>query len=189
MARALWEAPFAVLSHDKFENEDPVFTYANKVCLVLCRHAALQLQPCPCDLVQNAAYPSCRLHWTFLRRHGMSWLACTPGRVLLMKQRWVFCVGCTVTQDGACRSWFSTAEEDAWLAVQAQTDRNQILEAAAENGVIRNYSAWRQSLKGKRFQIKDTTLFNLETPTEKKVQCLRNVHALSCMNTLQNLLL
>ena len=33
MAKALWEAPFAVLSHDKFENEDPVFTYANKVCL------------------------------------------------------------------------------------------------------------------------------------------------------------
>ncbi len=30
-AKALWEAPFAVLSHDKFESEDPKFTYANKV--------------------------------------------------------------------------------------------------------------------------------------------------------------
>ena len=30
-AKALWEAPFAVLSHDKFESKDPVFTYANKV--------------------------------------------------------------------------------------------------------------------------------------------------------------
>jgi hypothetical protein len=44
-----------------------------------------------------------------------------------------------------------------------------VLEAAAENGVIRGYSAWRQSLKGTRFQIKDAILFNLETPTEKKV--------------------
>ena len=33
-AKALWEAPFAVLSHDKFESEDPKFTYANKVCLL-----------------------------------------------------------------------------------------------------------------------------------------------------------
>ena len=57
------------------------------------------------------------------------------------------------------------------LMSQAQDDRNQILEAAAENGVIRNYTAWRQSVKGKRFQIKDATLFNLETPTEKKVPC------------------
>ena len=39
-ARALWEAPFAVLAHDKFENEDPVFTYANK--------ARLQIWPCWC---------------------------------------------------------------------------------------------------------------------------------------------
>ena len=31
-AKALWEAPFAVLSHDMFESEDPKFTYANKVC-------------------------------------------------------------------------------------------------------------------------------------------------------------
>lgn len=30
-AKALWEAPFAVLSHDKFDSEDPKFTYANKV--------------------------------------------------------------------------------------------------------------------------------------------------------------
>ena len=32
-AKALWEAPFAVLSHDKFENEDPKFTYANKASI------------------------------------------------------------------------------------------------------------------------------------------------------------
>ena len=44
MAKALWEAPFAVLSHDKFENEDPVFTYANKVYPVLCTIAALPLR-------------------------------------------------------------------------------------------------------------------------------------------------
>ena len=30
-AKALWEAPFAVLSHDRFEAEEPVFTYCNKV--------------------------------------------------------------------------------------------------------------------------------------------------------------
>ena len=35
-AKALWEAPFAVLAHDKFENEDPVFTYANKASLAFC---------------------------------------------------------------------------------------------------------------------------------------------------------
>ncbi|CAL8464536.1 g4071 [Coccomyxa elongata] len=108
MAKALWEAPFAVLSHDKFENEDPVFTYANKAAL---------------DLFEAT--------WDELV--GM------PSRK-------------------------SAADE-----AEAQTDRNQILEAAAESGVIRNYTAWRQSLKGKRFQIKDATLFNLETPTEKKV--------------------
>ena len=52
---------------------------------------------------------------------------------------------------------------------QAQEDRNKALESAAEDGVIRDYSGWRQSLKGTRFQIKDCTLFNLETPTGKKV--------------------
>ncbi len=52
---------------------------------------------------------------------------------------------------------------------KAQEDRNQILEAAAENEVIKNISAWRQSFKGTRFQIKDGILFNLETPTGKKV--------------------
>ena len=35
--------------------------------------------------------------------------------------------------------------------------------------MIRDYSGWWQSLKGTRFQIKDCTLFNLETPTGKKV--------------------
>jgi len=50
-----------------------------------------------------------------------------------------------------------------------QEDRNKALESAAEDGVIRNYSGWRQSLKGTRFHIKDCTLFNLETPTGKKV--------------------
>ena len=52
---------------------------------------------------------------------------------------------------------------------QAQEDGNKALESAAEDGVIRDYSGWRQSLKGTRFQIKDCTLFNLETPTGKKV--------------------
>ncbi len=53
--------------------------------------------------------------------------------------------------------------------MQAQEDRNKVLESAAEHGVIRDYSALRQSLKGKRFQIRNCTLFNLETPTGKKV--------------------
>jgi hypothetical protein len=30
-SKALFEAPFAVLAHDKFENDDPAFTYANQV--------------------------------------------------------------------------------------------------------------------------------------------------------------
>ena len=30
-ARALWEAPFAVLSHNRFEDDEPKFTYANQV--------------------------------------------------------------------------------------------------------------------------------------------------------------
>lgn len=29
-ARALWEAPFAVLAHDKFLSPEPAFTYANQ---------------------------------------------------------------------------------------------------------------------------------------------------------------
>ncbi|KAK9905039.1 hypothetical protein WJX75_008391 [Coccomyxa subellipsoidea] len=115
MAKALWEAPFAVLSHDKFENEDPVFTYANKAAL---------------DLFEAT--------WDELV--GM------PSRK-------------------------SAADEP-----DAQEDRNQVLEAAAENGVIRGYSAWRQSLKGARFQIKDAILFNLETPTEKKVGQATTIH-------------
>ena len=55
------------------------------------------------------------------------------------------------------------------IDLQAQEDRNKALESAAEDGVIRDYSGWRQSLKGTRFQIKSCTLFNLETPTGKKV--------------------
>ena len=30
-AKALWEAPFAVLAHDKFKSDKPAFTYANQV--------------------------------------------------------------------------------------------------------------------------------------------------------------
>lgn len=30
-AKALWEAPFAVLAHDKFKSDEPAFTYANQV--------------------------------------------------------------------------------------------------------------------------------------------------------------
>ena len=29
-ARALWEAPFALLAHDKFLSPEPAFTYANQ---------------------------------------------------------------------------------------------------------------------------------------------------------------
>lgn len=32
-ARALWEAPFAILSHNRFEDDEPKFTYANQVSL------------------------------------------------------------------------------------------------------------------------------------------------------------
>ena len=31
MAPALFNAPFAILAHDAFESDDPVFTYANQV--------------------------------------------------------------------------------------------------------------------------------------------------------------
>ena len=37
-ARALWEAPFAVLSHNRFEDDEPKFTYANQVRSPLSPH-------------------------------------------------------------------------------------------------------------------------------------------------------
>lgn len=40
-------------------------------------------------------------------------------------------------------------------------DRSALLENAAEKGVVTNYSGWRVSLKGKKFQVKNATLFNL----------------------------
>lgn len=55
---------------------------------------------------------------------------------------------------------------------QAQQERNQSLDAAAENGTAQINGAWRQTLKGNKFQIKDAVLFNLETPTEKRVSTL-----------------
>lgn len=35
VGEALWEAPFAVLAHDKFQSEEPRFTYANQAALDL----------------------------------------------------------------------------------------------------------------------------------------------------------
>ena len=61
------------------------------------------------------------------------------------------------------------AERRTDAVVQAQQDRNGVLEAAAEAGVVRGVTAWRQTLKGNRVQIRDGTLFNLETPTGKRV--------------------
>lgn len=56
--------------------------------------------------------------------------------------------------------------------MQAQEDRNAVLDAAAESGVVRDLTAWRQSTKGTRFQIRNAVLFNLETPTGNKVRLL-----------------
>lgn len=42
-ARALWEAPFAVLAHDKFLSPEPAFTYANQA-----RPQALNSNPPAC---------------------------------------------------------------------------------------------------------------------------------------------
>ncbi|CAK0783440.1 hypothetical protein CVIRNUC_006639 [Coccomyxa viridis] len=114
-ARALWEAPFAVLSHNRFEDDEPKFTYANQ--------AALDL----------------------------------------FEAKWEELIGLPSRQ--------SAADDPV-----AQEDRNKALESAAEDGVIRDYSGWRQSLKGTRFQIKDCTLFNLETPTGKKVGQATTIH-------------
>lgn len=46
-----------------------------------------------------------------------------------------------------------------------QTDRQKLLEEAAEKGAIQDYSAWRVSLKGRRFEIRDATLFNIQSPS------------------------
>ena len=56
------------------------------------------------------------------------------------------------------------------LCCQAQQDRDGVLEAAAEAGVVRSITAWRRTLKGNRVQIRDAVLFNLETPTGNKVR-------------------
>ncbi|KAL4422185.1 hypothetical protein ABPG77_006426 [Micractinium sp. CCAP 211/92] len=54
-----------------------------------------------------------------------------------------------------------SAEGDA----QVQGDREQALARAMEKGFIDDYSGWRKSFKGKRFQISRTTLFNVEAPS------------------------
>eukprot|EP00198_Chlamydomonas_reinhardtii_P002501 XP_001691837.1 predicted protein [Chlamydomonas reinhardtii] len=43
----------------------------------------------------------------------------------------------------------------------AQTDRDGLLEKAAKTGYVTGYEAWRVSSTGRRFKIKDVTLFNL----------------------------
>ncbi|KAG2482451.1 hypothetical protein HYH03_018621 [Edaphochlamys debaryana] len=44
---------------------------------------------------------------------------------------------------------------------EAQLDRNGLLEEAATKGVVTGFEAWRVSKSGKRFKIKDVTLFNI----------------------------
>eukprot|EP00879_Flechtneria_rotunda_P019675 GHRR01020674.1.p1 GENE.GHRR01020674.1~~GHRR01020674.1.p1 ORF type:complete len:231 (+),score=83.46 GHRR01020674.1:689-1381(+) len=43
----------------------------------------------------------------------------------------------------------------------AQEERNNILAIATEKSAVSGYDAWRKSLKGKRFKIKDGKLFNV----------------------------
>ena len=40
-------------------------------------------------------------------------------------------------------------------------DRNKLLDSAATSGVVTNYEGWRMSLKGKKFKLKNVTLFNV----------------------------
>jgi hypothetical protein len=119
LARALYEAPFVCLAHNRFEVEaaqaeagpgappqETVFTYANRAALTL-------FEGSWDDIV------------------GM------PSRL--------------------------SADDSP----EAQADRNRLLEAAAKGGsekgqgIVRNYSGWRRSLKGARFLIRDATLFNV----------------------------
>ena len=57
-ARALWKAPFAVLSHNRFEDDEPRFTYANQV--------SLQLSP----------HWSCRIAMPFTTRQSLCSVTC-----------------------------------------------------------------------------------------------------------------
>ncbi|GIL43019.1 hypothetical protein Vafri_826 [Volvox africanus] len=43
----------------------------------------------------------------------------------------------------------------------AQKDRNGLLDKAAETGVVSGFEVWRVSKSGRRFKIKDGTLFNI----------------------------
>ncbi|GLC38930.1 hypothetical protein PLESTB_000462500 [Pleodorina starrii] len=43
----------------------------------------------------------------------------------------------------------------------AQQDRNGLLDRAAETGVVEGFEVWRVSKSGRRFKIKDGTLFNI----------------------------
>ncbi|GFR40424.1 hypothetical protein Agub_g998 [Astrephomene gubernaculifera] len=51
----------------------------------------------------------------------------------------------------------SAAEEDA----AAQQDRNGLLERAAQCGYVTGYEGWRVSKGGRRFKIREVTLFNI----------------------------
>ena len=125
LARALYEAPFVCLAHNRFEAEaaqadagagagagasaaqqETVFTYANRAALTL-------------------------FEGTWDEIVGM------PSRL--------------------------SADDSP----EAQQERDRLLEAAAKGGaangqgIVRNYSGWRRSLKGARFLIRDATLFNV----------------------------
>ncbi|KAG2448270.1 hypothetical protein HYH02_006854 [Chlamydomonas schloesseri] len=63
------------------------------------------------------------------------------------------------------KSWDELLEMPSRLSApvedSAQTDRNGLLEQAAKAGHVSGYEAWRVSASGRRFKIKDVTLFNL----------------------------
>ena len=50
-----------------------------------------------------------------------------------------------------------------------QSDRAAALSAALANGHVDNYSGWRRSFQGKRFLIKNATIFNVDSPSGERL--------------------
>lgn len=49
-----------------------------------------------------------------------------------------------------------------------QGSRLEALDGALKAGKVEGHTGWRRSIKGKRFQLQDVTLFNINSPTGQR---------------------
>ncbi|KAG2482452.1 hypothetical protein HYH03_018621 [Edaphochlamys debaryana] len=136
---ALYRAPFALLAHNKFQAgvTDPNYIYANRAALNLFEVSWDEMLSTP-SRKSAAADPEAQLDRNGLLEEAPIRPACplSPPPIPL------------------------TSPHPSPFPPPCQ-DRNGLLEEAATKGVVTGFEAWRVSKSGKRFKIKDVTLFNI----------------------------